>query len=410
MARKPLRTMSSSSEESSAKGESRFHAKKALSSTSLKEMAKPDTPGRPVKNDIDENRKPSTHHSSEGGKCFEEKRADLRYYTLANSAMNFNLLQIRSEKNGGIDENSDMDMDIATEDEYEESESSQVDNDENVPPYRKPNDHLNMTTFQDRKAPLNVTTLHGTICDSVAKKSNPRKVLFDVNSSLENRSFISATNNTSTTSSVCYNENEAVGVQGDKEETVNTKFAARELSMMFSSPAQNNNLSGNKNHASLSSKQSSTTKLLFSVHRSKHCVDESNESSTAELNDSFNISRNFERISKPNDEHHRSVFKIFEESSSQETSKDESPNPSRSDSSSDDSSVNSSKCGGGEDTASLADIMDLMKDINNNNNGSVVTDDITAIGGDLSCILHNKDGDTIRLQEKVSQLDISDSS
>lgn len=408
MARKPLRTMSSSSEESSAKGDSRFHPKKGLSSTSLKEMAKSSIACRPVKSDIDENRKPCTHRNSEGEKCFEEKRANSRYYTLANSVVNFNLLQICSENNDIMDENSDMDMDIATEEEYEESESSQVETDENNPPYRKPNNHLNMTTFQDRKAPLNVTTLHGTICDTIVKKSNPRKVLFDVNSSLENRSFISATNNTSTTSSVCYNENEAVGVQGDKEETVNTKFAARELSMMFSSPAPNNNVSGNKNHTSLSSKKSSS-KLLFSVHRSKHCVDESNDSSTAELNDSFNLSRNFERISKPIDEHHRSVFKIFEESSSQETSKDESPNPSRSDSSSDNSSVNSSKCGGGEDTASLADIMDLMKDINNNN-GTVVTDDITCIGGDLSCILHNKDGDTIRLQEKVSQLDISDSS
>ena len=232
--------MSASSDESVAKSDARRSMRTTVTSTtSRRERTKSNT--RQTKSDVVENIPPNKTSSGEY-KSFEEKRATSKYFTLVSSETNFNLLQRHEERFAEDIENSCTDMDIASSmdmvamEEDDDDESSHVTTDENVPPTKGGNNDLNVTTFHDKKAPLNVTTLHGTVCDSVAKKSNPRKVLFDVNTSFGNRSVASNVNNTSTASSVI-NESEAVGIHDDKEETVNTKFAARELSMMFSSPA-----------------------------------------------------------------------------------------------------------------------------------------------------------------------------
>lgn len=383
---------------------------------------------------------PSSSFDNRKEQCFEEKRVALRCYKLIGSARNFNLLQRLNEDNNYDNDDSNTDMDIASsievatlEDDCEDDKSLQCVIDENEPPHQSLQNDLDVTTYHNRRK-LNVTTLHNTVCDSVAKVSNPRKVLFDVNTSAENRSFLSAANNTSTASSVI-NETEAVGVHDDKEETVNTKFAARELSMMFSSPAPNG--SSKQNQSSLKS----SNKLLFSVHRNRQCVNESNDSSTTELPDvSFSYYRDADQGTRNDTE--RSVFKIFEETSSQESSDSSNQKELQLGNDSDsDSSGASSGYGGEDNTASLDDIMDLMKDIkhrdssperkqranndfqifcdtsadDDNDTGNVtgfsqgaeLSEDIEAIGGDISCILHNRDGDTIRLQEKVSKLDIT---
>lgn len=453
MARKPLRTMSSSSDESGSRGDSKRSSVKVSSSVTSRQQHTAKLNVLEMKSGLCE--KTSIGRNSDEERCFEERRAATRCFKLVPAATNFNLLKQVDVESCDDDENSCMDIAssiemVVVEEEDEDDHDDQDDlshhiTDENEPPRRKTSNILDVTTLHDRKAPLNVTTLHGTICDSIAKNSNPRKVLFDVNTSFENKSFVSAANNVSTASSVI-NESEAVGLYDDKEETVNTKFAARELSMMFSSPAPNSATANN--HAMLSSKRSSS-KLLFSVHRNKQHshVDESNDSSTADFHDdAFSIFRDRENVATNDDK--MNVFKIFEEASSQENSNSDSSNPTRlkgCDDSSDSSDSDSTEIGHedeaevAEATASLADIMDLMKEMGDNKNssggkkkesnkyeifressnvedsddyrdisgfGEVDNDDIT-FGGDISCILHNKDGDTVNLQEKVRRLKIS---
>jgi hypothetical protein len=413
MLREPLRTMSSLTDEE------KKHA--ALKTSSQGDVLNNKAKYRRGESCVNEKRKTKDQSHHNGPWSFEESRAKIKYFTLASSYTNINKLQRHASIEDSTD---DSCMDIDTASSFENITAEDVPftiyGDENEAPSEDCN-ALNMTTCHDRKAPLNVTTLHGTICDTAMKKSNPSKVLFDVNTSFGNKSVISAANNTSIASSVI-NEREAVGIFDDREETVNTKFAARELSMMFSSPVVNESIKK-------SSSKTSTSKLLFSVHRNERFVNESNDSSTVELNDDV-FSKYQAKNHETKQDELNSVFKIFEEVSSSEDSNEKSSTKSGFQIHEDDSDSDSSypiEEENGDSTASLGDIKDLMAGINNNgtvrdthdfqiycnssvcsgaDDGAVLTDNIASIGGDLSCIFSANDSDTMHLQERVRQMSI----
>lgn len=131
--------------------------------------------------------------------CFEEFRAFHGKFKLASENTNLNLLQRTSSLNGSRRSTNDSAMDITTD--------TASNNDVSV-------HDATMTTFE---------------------KEMSRRVLFRNNTSFEannNRSMI----NVSQCSSAV-NEALAVGVDEPEEETINTKWAMKEMSMMFYSPA-----------------------------------------------------------------------------------------------------------------------------------------------------------------------------
>ena len=100
----------------------------------------------------------------------------------------------------------------------------------------------------------------------------PRRVLFGANTTIGSISNEYHLNNYVESSIV--DGPDAVGVITEKEETINTRFAAKELSMMFSSPIVDckNNNSDNKSIIGLAvncNNFSSSLKPLFSVHCKK---------------------------------------------------------------------------------------------------------------------------------------------
>jgi len=376
-------------------------------------------------------------------KCFEERRSRAGSYNLASSQINFNLLHVKTDQRFETEDQSYMDMDDAStieEVDMEDDSVSQIISDENRPPHGVTIATLNATAFHDRKAPLNVTTLHSTLYDSVSKATNPRKVLFDVNTSMGNRSIISAPNNASTASSAI-DEQHAVGLQNDKEETVNTKFAARELSMMFSSPAVNGSM--NHFHGVKSSKQLHSDRLLFSVHRNKEAVDDSHDSSyVVESQNEDNAAYLVEISRDVNDQEH-SAFAIYQDDTQTDRVETFSCNEllKKHVEIDSDSSDDYSEDDPGGDTASLADILGLMQDntpdkvkqkdlsnaksgeefsiycdnnainekksrYSNIDNGTVLIDDTTAFGN-ISFIPH-KGSDTIYIQDKLKLMNLSD--
>jgi len=132
---------------------------------------------------------------------FEEARANAQYFTLLPSSENFNLLHTVSD-----DQSSQMDLDESSDD-------------------------MSMGEFPEELRTNTSNTNHSVDArndSTVSRKSVFRASSFD--GSL-NRTAIS-------TASSTVDEVGAVGVPTRKEEeTINTKFAMRELSMMFSSPA-----------------------------------------------------------------------------------------------------------------------------------------------------------------------------
>lgn len=132
---------------------------------------------------------------------FEEARANAKYFTLLPSSANFNLLHIASD-----DQSSKMDLD----------ESSDV---------------MSMGEFPEGLTADTSNTHHSK--DARNDSTISRKSVF------QGSSFDGSLNRTAiSTASSTVDEIGAVGVPTRKEEeTINTKFAMRELSMMFSSPA-----------------------------------------------------------------------------------------------------------------------------------------------------------------------------
>ena len=171
-----------------------------------------------------------------------------------------------------------------------------------------------------------------------------KKVLFGANTSIGNQST-SRVHNTSTASSTI-DKRDAVGVVGDREETLNTKFAAQELSMMFSSPA------GFMNKSSALSSKKTSEKLLFSIHRDNDELNGSLDKPVQRVSSSKHSEGAFAIFCDDGEEKdgaqirnakipHTAGFAIYEESESE-----------------DDSFEGNDRNG---DTASLADIMDIMK-------------------------------------------------
>ena len=138
--------------------------------------------------------------------CFEEARARAKYFDIL-SGNNFNYLKASKIEFCEIDK-SDMDMDMDMNSTVEDVDMDEV--------------------FRSEKSMIQLSK----------PPSLKKKVLFDVNTSTVVNQPFANRHDTSTASSTV-NENDNVGVHGDKEETVNTKFAARELSMMFASPGAN---------------------------------------------------------------------------------------------------------------------------------------------------------------------------
>lgn len=265
----------------------------------------------------------SSRRSDKNEICFEERRAQSKYYKLHSSENNFNLLERSQmeqydkenqyeESFAQMDESSsieEVDMEEETNEGLEMLQNLRIGDENKDPKVLHPsNNLLNVTTFDEKRNALNITTLHATVSDSVTKRSNPRKVLFDVNTSVDSRSIVSAANNISTNSSIL-NENDAVGIHDKEEETVNTKFAARELSMMFSSPGVLNG-SLHESHLDKHSKKTDSNRLLFSVHRNNsQNMNVSHYSSKEEQENMLNMFRDQDC----DKENNRGVFKIFEE-------------------------------------------------------------------------------------------------
>ena len=125
--------------------------------------------------------------------CFEEYRLFCGQFKVASSEGNFNLLHQAVDESRQTINDSGMDIDESMED----------------------------------------ATRSYSVAGTSARKENSRRVLFSNNASFEMRNkSVNASQCSSTVNSAF-----AVGVDNPEEETINTKWAMKEMSMMFYSPA-----------------------------------------------------------------------------------------------------------------------------------------------------------------------------
>jgi len=348
-------------------------------------------------------------------KCFEEHRAMARSFKIVPPSANFNLLH-KVEEFCSMSIDSCMDMDDAST--IEEVEMDEASRSMSMIPESDDEDEARHGT--------NILNLRSIAYD--AEKRASSKKVFGLNTSIGNGNSSISRHNTSTASSTV-DERDAVGVYGDREETLNTKFAARELSMMFSSPA-------GLNQSAVTSTRKVSEKLLFSVRHDDSYTPMDKPALRSARNDgsAFAIFCDDDdgiKEEKPKD----SGFNIFNED--EKETKFQGPSiPSSSfgiyydDSDSDDDSYD--REAGNGDTASLTDIMNVMNDISPEkskpkgdsklatggftifyddssekelgvDHGSVLTAD-TAAFGDLSFIPAATDGDTCNLQDEMEGL------
>ena len=159
-------------------------------------------------------------------RCFEEARAAAKYYRLVSSEKDINLLEVqeipitaRESSTMELEEDESSINDVEMEDDITEVEDNRTE-------YEGYSPHDDTQIKSIRQS----LVVQGTREESTAREPTPQRVLFGLN-----RSVASALN-TSVASSTM-DEMDAVGVpMGKEEETINTKFAKIELSMMFSSP------------------------------------------------------------------------------------------------------------------------------------------------------------------------------
>ena len=145
--------------------------------------------------------------------CFEERRAGARCYKLISSRENCNLLHKRTEDSMDMEESID---EVNMEDETEENGSAP-----------KPSSILKSTlksSLRTRKTGDDEQEHTGTV--------NPRRVLFGANTN------VVFTNEASVNTSTASSQPDESFVRA--EETINTRLANAEISMMFSSPGNNN--------------------------------------------------------------------------------------------------------------------------------------------------------------------------
>ena len=317
--------------------------------------------------------------------CFEEHRMRNGSFRKMTSAYNFNLLHQVQQDPSSMSMSIDSCMDIDETSEVDEGEMADGSIPESSTCDKEENDD------------------HPCDGNSMVPRQPSRKVLFGTNNSvISNQSYVdnSRINNISTASSTL-DERDAVGVFGDKEETVNTKFAALELSRMFSSPVNQSNLCTSRvisDKPLFSANEiESPKKETFSIFR-----DELAEGSCSPQEGAFAIFED-NRKSKSVPKKQASSLPIYEDESS-----------------SDDDSYNGEERDG--DTASFADILSIMKDASPRNfktenpEISIFCDDesngnaldlndntaATAAFGDISFI--PREGETVDLQEKMGKL------
>eukprot|EP00559_Dactyliosolen_fragilissimus_P004636 CAMPEP_0184860566 /NCGR_PEP_ID=MMETSP0580-20130426/5433_1 /TAXON_ID=1118495 /ORGANISM="Dactyliosolen fragilissimus" /LENGTH=922 /DNA_ID=CAMNT_0027357717 /DNA_START=75 /DNA_END=2840 /DNA_ORIENTATION=+ len=179
--------------------------------------------------------------------CFEEGRKKAQYFHLKSPTENFNLLEREVSIVLSQPHNSYMDIDENSQMDDEEIDSNQVYN-----------------RSCDNNASLH--SAYNEINRNEEKEAMTRRVLFEAKGT---NSDLSNFQNTSTVSSNI-NDDDAVGVIGDREETINTKFAYKELSMMFSSPV----IDSSTKKLIKQNISDGSIQPLFSVHSKKrpnHC-------------------------------------------------------------------------------------------------------------------------------------------
>ncbi|KAL7485402.1 hypothetical protein ACHAW6_010996 [Cyclotella cf. meneghiniana] len=172
--------------------------------------------------------------------CFEERRAMARYYKLASSTGDFNLLKKQEDA--------------------EDMNSSQMDVEESI-------EEADMEDIHTACAPKLKSSLKPPSSslrtkdkvDTNVSVINPRRVLFGANTEFPS-------NNESLNTSTASSQLNGSYVR-DREETINTKFANAEISMMFCSP--NNNESVSEHHGKVLL-ASSCQLPLFSTNRKQH--------------------------------------------------------------------------------------------------------------------------------------------
>ena len=151
--------------------------------------------------------------------CFEERRLERRYYKLISPEENFNLLKQDSDH----DENDTSQMDVETSMEDEDMEECTAEFDEHVAQLiEKPKSSILKSSLRSGMK---------TRALEIPSNGSTRKVLFGANTNVEYKNNESL--NTTSGSS------QLNGSFIRAEETINTKLANAEISMMFCSPNAN---------------------------------------------------------------------------------------------------------------------------------------------------------------------------
>ena len=185
-------------------------------------------------------------------RCFEEARARARNYKLVPSDADINLL--KAEEAPGMDkDDSSMDVDSSFVNDVEMDDDEQGD----VSMASVPTPNVNASVHE--RSGFIASTLNRTGPISSSKPPMPKRVLFGLNNTV-----ISHDPNDTSAASSTMNERDAVGVanMGKEEETINTKFALKELSMMFTSPGGDAESDGEDCDGGMA-------KPLFSLHTAR---------------------------------------------------------------------------------------------------------------------------------------------
>lgn len=187
--------------------------------------------------------------------CFEELRLNSRCYTLASADLDFNLLQ--QHDNDQSDSSSRMDVEESM---MVDESCSEMDTE----------DDSKVTSTQPIKSALKSSLKQRIIVDSETKSENPHRVLFCANTN------VVYTNNASVDTSTASSQFNGSFVK--VEETINTKLANAEISMMFSSP------NANTSFAAIDDDGCMLKDLDFSIYQ-----DDANKSADAERREENSI-------------------------------------------------------------------------------------------------------------------------
>jgi len=155
--------------------------------------------------------------------CFEELRMHAYYYTLASSDVDFNLL--KQDDNDQSDNSSRMDVEESM---MVDESCSEMDTEDDTKLIIKPPIKSALKSSLKQR---NVSDSSGTKDQELSAAANPHRVLFGANTN------VVYTNNASVDTSTASSQFNGSFVKA--EETINTKLANAEISMMFSSPNTN---------------------------------------------------------------------------------------------------------------------------------------------------------------------------